>query len=234
MGTFIIFFKNHFSEKIGYIRVYRKRVNPLSKNIKLLNFNFTKIGIKMTKIIFLILICSFHSFAQSQNGISIIGNLGVGTNTPREKLEILGNIHLRGILKFDEDGAIANSHINTYETNIVGGGASIYSRYFFGHYGDLIIQGINTPYAGNIHFVTNSTVGSTPTMRMIVMNTGNIGIGNFAPYTNPLARLHIQDGDIYLQNPSTGVIMKSPNGQCWRLSVSNTGQSLFSLIACPN
>lgn len=190
----------------------------------------------MTKTLLIVLIQSFsiYSFAQNQNGISIIGNLGVGTNTPREKLEILGNIHLRGILKFDEDGVIANSHINTYETNIVGGGASIYSRYFFGHYGDLIIQGINTPYAGNIHFVTNSIVGSAPTMRMVVMNTGNIGIGSFNAYANPLARLHIQDGDIYLQNPSTGVIMKSPNGQCWRLSVSNTGQPSFSLITCPN
>lgn len=144
----------------------------------------------------------------------------------------MGNIFLRGILKYSDNTAIVNSQINTYETNVSGG--SIYSRYFFGHYGDLIIQGINTPYAGNIHFVTNSTVGSAPTMRMVVMNTGNVGIGNFSPYTNPLARLHIQDGDIYLQNPSTGVIMKSSNGQCWRLSVSNTGQPSFSLISCPN
>ena len=190
----------------------------------------------MTKTLLLVLIQCFpiFSYAQNQNGISIIGNLGVGTNTPSEKLEILGNIQLSGMLKFNEDPAIVNSRINTYETNRVGGGGSIYSRYFFGHYGDLIIQGINTPYAGNIHFVTNSTVGSAPTMRMVVMNAGNVGIGNFNAYANPLARLHIQDGDIYLQNPSTGIIMKSPNGQCWRLSVSNTGQPSFSLITCPN
>ena len=51
---------------------------------------------------------------------------------------------------------------------------------------------------------------------------------------SPVARLQIQDDDIFLQNISSGVIMKSPNNQCWKLTVSNTGQPVLTSISCPN
>lgn len=58
---------------------------------------------------------------------------------------------------------------------------------------------------------------------------GNIGIGT----KTPNAKLEVTDGDIYINNIESGVIMKSPDGQCWRGTVNNFGNLLFSQIDCP-
>ena len=41
------------------------------------------------------------------------------------------------------------------------------------------------------------------------------------------------DGDIYIEDINKGVIMKSPDGQCWRMTVSNEGTVVFTAISCP-
>ncbi len=46
-------------------------------------------------------------------------------------------------------------------------------------------------------------------------------------------QLNGKGNDIYLENINAGVIMKSPNGQCWRMTVSNTGAPVFTAITCP-
>ncbi|MCB0668630.1 MAG: hypothetical protein KDC80_22550 [Saprospiraceae bacterium] len=67
---------------------------------------------------------------------------------------------------------------------------------------------------------------------------GRVGIGNFEPASgpvdNPKSKLHIKQGDIYLDDINSGVIMKSPNGSCWRLQIDNNGQTQVSMISCPN
>ncbi len=60
-------------------------------------------------------------------------------------------------------------------------------------------------------------------------NTGNVGVGT----NSPSSKLQISDGDIYLDNASNGVIMTSPNGSCFRMTVSDAGVPVFSPIACP-
>jgi uncharacterized protein (TIGR02145 family) len=57
----------------------------------------------------------------------------------------------------------------------------------------------------------------------------NIGIGT----NNPQSKLHLNDGDVYLQQIGSGVIIKSPNGTCWRLQVTDDGLSNFTLMTCP-
>jgi hypothetical protein len=59
--------------------------------------------------------------------------------------------------------------------------------------------------------------------------SGNVGIG----VELPRAKIHIQSGDIYLEDATKGVIMKSPDGSCWRMTVSNSGAPVFTKIACP-
>lgn len=157
-------------------------------------------------------------------------NVGISTNTPLEKLHIKnGSLLVDKFLKIED--ADANAHINTFER--LNDQPMLYNRYFFGQYGNLIIQGKTIPYNSHIIFATSPSTASDPVMRMAIMNNGNIGIGDFAPATQPVAKLHIQDGDIYIQNPNNGIVMRSPNGQCWRMTVSNVGQSVFTLIPCP-
>jgi hypothetical protein len=60
---------------------------------------------------------------------------------------------------------------------------------------------------------------------------GKVGIGT----TDPKARLQIADGDIFIQDINKGIIMKSPDGSCWRGTMNNTGQLEFVKLAdCEN
>ncbi|MEL7122293.1 MAG: hypothetical protein AAFO07_22805 [Bacteroidota bacterium] len=51
---------------------------------------------------------------------------------------------------------------------------------------------------------------------------------------SPNGILRAINSDIFIENAQNGVIMKSPNGNCWRMSVSNLGQPVFTLINCPD
>lgn len=58
---------------------------------------------------------------------------------------------------------------------------------------------------------------------------GNVGIG----VANPASRLQVAGGDIYLQDIGSGIIMRSPNGQCWRVTLDDNGNFLRKAIGCP-
>ena len=45
--------------------------------------------------------------------------------------------------------------------------------------------------------------------------------------------LKISNSDVYVNNIGSGVIMKSPNGQCWRVTVDNSGGFVSTSITCP-
>jgi hypothetical protein len=72
-----------------------------------------------------------------------------------------------------------------------------------------------------------------------VFNTGNVGIG----ISNPSEKLEISGnlktggsirtgGDIFIEDISKGIIMKSPNGQCWRTTVSDDGTFVLNQVDC--
>ncbi len=62
-----------------------------------------------------------------------------------------------------------------------------------------------------------------------MITTGNVGIG----IGTPASKLEIADGDLYLSTIATGVIQKSPSGDCWRLTVSDLGVITAAPITCP-
>ena len=40
-------------------------------------------------------------------------------------------------------------------------------------------------------------------------------------------------GEVYITNATAGVILTSPNGNCWRMTVDNTGVPSFTNVTCP-
>lgn len=77
--------------------------------------------------------------------------------------------------------------------------------------------------------------GDTPGGRLRVLENGNVGIGA----TLPSARLHVNgsvrvvSGDVFIQNPNT-LVITSPNGACWGITVNNSGQlATFPVNPCP-
>lgn len=67
---------------------------------------------------------------------------------------------------------------------------------------------------------------------------GNYMFGNDANVlikaTETETSLQIKEGDIYIEDIDFGIIMKSPNGKCWRGQVDDNGQLNFSeLENCP-
>ena len=47
------------------------------------------------------------------------------------------------------------------------------------------------------------------------------------------SRLHVFAGDINIDQIGSGIIMKSPNGNCWRITIDNSGNLVRTAIACP-
>jgi len=43
----------------------------------------------------------------------------------------------------------------------------------------------------------------------------------------------IKGGDIQYKDNSKGVVMKSANGQCWKLLIDNTGKITTQQVTCP-
>lgn len=57
----------------------------------------------------------------------------------------------------------------------------------------------------------------------------NVGIGTTAPKT----KLHITRGKIYVEADGQGVILRSPNGSCFELTVTDAGALMVAAVTCP-
>ena len=96
-------------------------------------------------------------------------------------------------------------------------------------------NGIILRASGNNGIINMLTAGSNTISdsRLFISETGSIGINTVVPGT----LLHVKGGDIYIDDSSqTGseLIMKSPNGTCFAVRVSDTGAlSASQLVSCP-
>ena len=80
----------------------------------------------------------------------------------------------------------------------------------------------------NIRFFLGGVQNSD--LKMILSSNGHLGIGS----STPKAKLHISDGDVYIENINNGVIMRSPNGNCWRMTIDNSGVPMTTALGtCP-
>lgn len=76
----------------------------------------------------------------------------------------------------------------------------------------------------NVFKPVSSLTDTRINFNLFLGNDGNVGIGTGAPQ----ARLQVTDGDIFIENIDRGIIMKSPDGKCWRGTLNNQGQLVFS------
>src|SRR5215207_3650066 len=93
--------------------------------------------------------------------------------------------------------------------------------------------------AGNLTFATAIGAGALVSRSNSLVLGGvagdnggtdtNVGIGNSAPKT----KLHITNGKLYIEANGQGVIMKSPNGSCFELTVTDVGALTAAAVACP-
>jgi len=90
----------------------------------------------------------------------------------------------------------------------------------------LIITGSGSRVADSFEGGSNNSPKLQIAYRL--QNVNNVGIG----VSDPATKLQVKDGDIFLQTLGSGVILKSPDGNCWKVTVSNTGVLQTSQVPC--
>jgi hypothetical protein len=135
------------------------------------------------------------------------GNIGIGTDNPSRNLDINGSMKLTPLMMEPE---------NPMEGDIYMDGANHQLKFFDGSEWKSLINNSDSLWK-------RSGDG-------LYYDEGNIGIGS----TNPKAKLQIADGDIYISDIEKGIIMKSPNGQCWRGTLDDSGNLNFMMMYCPD
>lgn len=198
------------------------------------------------------------------NGLDISytsGFVGIGNTTPETKLDIRGNGELEpypaqisneGTNEFRLYSASNISYANSSvifnrsrggigsESDLITGDrvGGIYWRPYLSddfqrtaaihaYIGDGVTS---SSYPTNIRFETTLVGSSIREEIMRISEEGNVGIGTDAPKS----KLQVKSGDVYIEDIGSGVIMKSPNGSCWRMTVDDSGNPVFSSITCPN
>jgi len=92
------------------------------------------------------------------------------------------------------------------------------SRIYFSNNNDYYAQAANN----------QNMIFRTPSDRNFNFVNGNIGVDT----DNPAAKLQVKNGDIFIEDINRGIIMKSPDGNCWRGTLDNTGGLHFVLVNC--
>jgi len=181
-----------------------------------------------------------------ENGSNIYytnGNVGIGTTNPAYKLSVNGNaIEISGVptpglllnpsvsatktgVVFQSSdqlifGANGIANIGSIDLNAPAGSFAVGSNGNFNFY-----RPINVDSGGSVVFF-NPTNTAWTTMRM---NASNRLQNNYT--------VEVTNGEVYISDMTNsgnkGVITKSPNGNCWRITVDNSGNLVTTAITCP-
>ena len=181
------------------------------------------------------------------------GNVGIGTTTPTHRLRVETNSDISGYIdrlqmqlhnssnsseSFAGLGISAgNSGTNTWIEHL-SANYNVYASVYpdFNDMSYLVSSGANGMYLlsgtdganSKIRFGVGSS-NNIPVTRMTLNKTG-LGIGT----ETPKAKIEVANGDVYVSDATKGIILKSPNGNCWRVTMDNTGNFVRTAITCPN
>jgi hypothetical protein len=187
----------------------------------------------------------------SDNAIGIhysAAKVGIGTSTPKNKLTIVGANTLNpnpndGSLLHLSDLSTTEQAATTLELANSGTGISLF-RHTSPNYTVINnlknFMDIATLFSNGIMIRSNDpqssirfgvgTAGPVILERLVIDSTGFVGIGT----SRPKAQLQVKGRDVFIEDVNRGVILKSPNGSCWRMTVSDAGQPIYTTITCPN
>ncbi len=93
------------------------------------------------------------------------------------------------------------------------------------HFGPLLFPH-NTGFP--MHLGAGGSTGN-PNIAATIATSGNVGVGT----TTPGSKLTVKTGDVYVASIGSGVILRSPDGNCHRLTVDNAGNPVTAGVACP-
>lgn len=177
------------------------------------------------------------------------GNIGIGTSTPNYKLSLEGDEAAEGRCFINVRNTTSSIDGVAYARFYSGGNTFTTighhnPNYFYPQHADygqvwstgkgLILRAsassATDPNIGVIKFMTGYKDGGTSFERVRIDVDGNVGIGT----ETPKAKLEVTAGDVYVNDATKGIILKSPNGGCWRVTIDNTGNFVRTAIACPN
>lgn len=164
---------------------------------------------------------------KKENDISFAeGKVGIGTNEPSTVLEVFDHSNQAFSVFRDSNKLLYgtsiwfklldNQYNKTSYAKITGG---IQDNTFDAHDGFLSFQ-----VASQGSFDSNYSQE-----KMRITADGSIGIGTHTPKS----KLHISEGDVYLDAIDSGIIMKSPKGACWRVTVDDQGNFVSTAVSCP-
>ncbi len=151
------------------------------------------------------------------------GNLGLGSSDfTRAKLTIsrvpdgIYGLSVQGSTSNDSKTRVAE-FLNTDFLYQVSGSSAQFQ--FSGHSGQATFE-ID---------VFNYGKKSPGHLSMQANTNGFVGIGT----STPAAKLHVATGDVYIDNIYSGIILRSPNGSCFRVGVDNYGTLSSQYLPCP-
>jgi hypothetical protein len=179
-------------------------------------------------------------------GINITGNTITNTGTNQWVADANG-IHNQSGNVGIRTNSVAGTTLTVSQENTGGfsGAMDIYSGDVYQTVTRFRNTTVNQEYQFNLAGSTNidQTPGSFGVFHATTLGwlwhsnaaTDYVGIGSYT-YKPPLpkSRLHVFNGDVNIDQIGSGIILKSPNGNCWRVTIDNTGNLIRTAITCPN
>ena len=159
--------------------------------------------------------------------IGTVGNVGIRT-TPGSAIAFVSNGNIPGVLEGNAGLFTSSSPWHT-AINILDSSGGANNQYTFSLGGNA-----NTEVGlRNLGIMNHNIVRWAFLVNGATNNIG-IGMNNVTNAEQPKSKLHVFNGDVNVDQIGSGIILKSPNGSCWRVTVDNAGNLVRTAITCPN